>query len=662
MALVLVGCGQDGPLPSSTDRGIETSVPDRRGEAEFLWNQSLTSTPTTLPPVPTAQIAVPLEDLSVAGSDTIHWYDWDPASFALAQAKNKPILLDLTAVWCHWCHVMDETTYSDPAVIRLVNSLYVPIRVDTDQRPDVQARYLLGGWPTTAFLTPEGDILTGGTYIPSEELIPMLEGVSKYYAANEADIAARVAELRQELATGRPQRAAIPLGAMQAALDRLETDYDRTYGGFSQPSKFPFPAGIELIFRHDYTAADSVWRERALHTLAGMQNLVDPVWGGVYRYSVSADWQTPHYEKLLSGNAEALLSYLEAYQVTGETDYRTTAEAILEYVERFLWDPKGGFYGSQDADLVHSGGHEIMMAGEDYFPLAEEERLALGVPYVDPSLYTNWNGQMIAAMLEAVALLEEPRYREMALQALDRLWELGRGPDGGMRHSVRLDPAGNPVSHPPATLSDQVHFGLALLVAYSVTGQRAYLARAQALADYVLAELRDPESGGLYDLPADPAAPGTLGIRGTPCPDNVVAARFFTRLYWMTAQGTYRDAAEGALKLCAYHLHGSPDYALAADDWRIYPLTLAVVGTPGEGQTNALLAAANRHYAPGKVVIPLDPTQGLPTLGEFTYPPEPAAIYACRERLCSLPATDPSELPDRVEWLMAAEAGQGEKP
>ena len=153
--------------------------------------------------VTTATVPAPVATATTP-DEGIHWYAWEPATFTLAQAENKPILLDLTAVWCHWCHVMDKTTYSDPTVISLVNALYIPIRVDTDQRPDVQARYLLGGWPTTAFLTPQGDILTGYTYVPPEELIPLLRQISDYYAANEADIAARVAELRQQQAARTP--------------------------------------------------------------------------------------------------------------------------------------------------------------------------------------------------------------------------------------------------------------------------------------------------------------------------------------------------------------------------------------------------------------------------------------------------------------------------
>jgi len=220
-----------------------------------------------------------------------------------------------------------------------------------------------------------------------------------------------------------------------------------------------------------------------------------------------------------------------------------------------------------------------------------------------------------------------------------------------------LPDQGSTAASPPITLSDQVQFGLALLAAYSASGQREYLSRAKDLASYTLAELGDPESGGFYDLPADPTAPGSLGVRETSCSDNVVAARFFTRLYRMTVGTTYRDAAESALRLCASHLAGSPEYALAAEEWLGYPLTLAVVGTPGAGETDALLAAANRFYAPGKVVIPLDPARSPPALGDFAYPSEPAAIYACRDRLCSLPATDPAELADRVQWLITASEG-----
>jgi hypothetical protein len=384
-----------------------------------------------------------------------------------------------------------------------------------------------------------------------------------------------------------------------------------------------------------------------------MQNLEDPVWGGLYRYSVTPDWQTPHYEKVLSDNAKALQEYLEAYQVTGDSSYRSTAMGIMDYVERFLWDPDGGFYGSQDADIIQADDHQILMAGEEYFQLSEEERLAVGIPYVDHTFYTGWNGQMIVAALEAAAVLEEPHYQDMALLALDRLWTQGRGPQGQMWHSLEADASGNLVGQAPVTLDDQADFGLALLAAYSATGQREYLARAEELADYILAELHDPESGGFYDLPANPDAPGTLNIQVTQCTGNIATARLFIRLYRMTIETEYRDAAEGALLLCGGEMTENPAYALAADEFLIYPLTLVVVGSPGEESTDALLSTANRYYTPGKVVIPLDPSLGPPVLGDFTYPSDRTAIYACIDRRCSLPVTEPVDLGAQVDLLMS---------
>jgi uncharacterized protein YyaL (SSP411 family) len=189
-----------------------------------------------------------------------------------------------------------------------------------------------------------------------------------------------------------------------------------------------------------------------------------------------------------------------------------------------------------------------------------------------------------------------------------------------------------------------------LLAAYSSTGQRDHLTWAEELAAYALAELQAPQ-GGFYDLPYNPDASGTLAFRETLCEYNVVAARFFTRLYRITQRDDYRQAAEGALKLCGSVMAADSDYALAADDLLRYPLTLAVVGSPGREDTDALLAAANRFYRPGKVVVPLDPALGTPALGEFSYPSDRVAIYACLDRRCSLPIQDPTDLAEQVHWL-----------
>ena len=580
-----------------------------------------------------------------AVAEGIHWRAWEPATFALAQAQDKLILLDLTAVWCHWCHVMDTTTYADPTVIELVNASYVAIRVDTDQRPDVTARYIAGGWPTTAILSSTGETVVAYTYVPPEALISLLQEASALWAQNRELITANAAELRRQQTVNQPEPAAgVPTDTVKYALARLAGNYDDVNGGFGRQPKFLAPGAIELMLRTNRVARDPVWQERVTRTLAGAGRLVDPVWGGVYRYSVTADWQTPHYEKMLDGNAEALRTYLEAYQATGNVAYRKTAEAILRYVARFLSDPAGGFYGSQDADLYRRDSSQILMAGEEYFTLAEKERAAAGMPHVDQTIYANWNGQMITALLQAAAALDQPRYRDMALKTLDRLWSEGRGAQGQMQHSLGAG---------AGALNDQTRVGLAFLAAYSATGRHDYLAHAEELGQYVLGALRDPATGAFYDVPADPAAVGKLADRQTPCLDNVVAARFFTRLYRHTDQPTYRAAAESALRLCATTLGDNADYALAADDLLTYPLTLVVVGTPGQPKVDALLATAVRFYWPGKVVTPLDPALGAPTLGELSYPPDRIAIYACSAGRCSAPVESPKDLAGQVAWLFS---------
>ena len=600
-----------------------------------------TPKPATVTPIATATLP----------AEGIHWREWEPETFALAQAQDKLILLDLNAVWCHWCHVMDATTYSDPVVSALINSAYIPVRVDTDQRPDVQARYLVSGWPTTAFLTPQGDILTAYSYVAPDEMRSLLQQVNVEYATHKDDIAARLAETHERQATSRPAPiTGVPTKTIEFALARLAGTYNAANGGFGREPKFPQAGAISLILRYNTTAQGAEWHDRVIRTLDGTQHLVDPVWGGLYRYSVTADWQTPHYEKMLSSNAQGLQSYLEAYQATGKTSYRSTAESILRYVEHFLSDPSGGFYGSQDADLVEPGTRKILMEGEKYFALSDKERLALGVPHTDQNLYVNWNGEMIVAMLQAAAVLEQPRYQKTALAALDRLWTQGRGPGGQMWHSLRPDGS---IASPRSTLADQTQFGLALLAAYSATGQRRYLSQAEELAGYALNSLRDTGSGGFFDLPADPTATGALAMRDTPCPDNVIAARFFIRLFRHTDKVAYRDAAEGALKLCGVQMGDNADYALAADDVLTYPLTLVVVGTPAYKTTDALLSTANRFYRPGKVVTSLDPALGPAKLGELTYPTDRIAIYACAGRRCSSPVQDPKDLANQVTLLFS---------
>jgi uncharacterized protein len=238
----------------------------------------------------------------------------------------------------------------------------------------------------------------------------------------------------------------------------------------------------------------------------------------------------------------------------------------------------------------------------------------------------------------------------MALEALDTLWLAGRGTDGQMMHSLSKEDD-RYVLGPISTLSDQIHIGLAAVAAHSTTGQRSHLEKAQVLAEYITSQLADPEAGGFFDVPANPNAPGILSIQQVDCAENVIAARFFTQLFRLTDDEGYREFAESALKRCGNELRSDAGYALAAEDLLEDGLRLAVVGPQNEPTTRSLREAANRFYAPGKVVVPIDPSEGEPKLGDFVYPANRIAIYACAGQRCSLPISEESGLKDSVAAL-----------
>lgn len=252
----------------------------------------------------------------------VEWREWGAEAFKEAQEQDKLILLDIGAVWCHWCHVMDETTYSDPQVIRLLNERFIPLRVDNDERPDVNRRYNMGGWPTTAVLTPTGEALTGATYMPANEMTQMLVQLSEAYKqAKEAILSkAREVDVRREaMLTNR--------GAAHGELSddivtnvrkALKEGFDTLYGGFGDAPKFPAWEALELALATYHETGDEDYRALVTITLKRvlMGEMYDPVEGGFFRYATQRDWTVPHYEKMLEDNARWLNLLMHAYQVT----------------------------------------------------------------------------------------------------------------------------------------------------------------------------------------------------------------------------------------------------------------------------------------------------------------------------------------------------------
>lgn len=588
-------------------------------------------------------------------SSEIHWEEWGDHAFDRARDEDKLVLLNIGAPWCHWCHVLDRSSYSDPEVIEVINARYVPVRVEADRRPDIQDRYLMGGWPTIAVLTPDGRILTGSTYMPPERMLRMLRQVDQLYHDDKTAVTLRVARLSEQAEDdryrgGAPTRKLDP-STVVSIVNAMRRDFDSINGGFGTEPKFPFPDAVRLSFLQYRRTGDEFMLEMALGTLDGMASLIDPVWGGMYRYSVDAQWKHPHYEKMLAVQAGALDNYLEAYQVTADDRYGARAADIDRYIRQFLSDRElGGFYGSQDADV---GSHEPeadLVTGERYFPKSEDERLQIGMPYTDKTVYTAWNGMMCSAYLRLCAAMDDMDAGNFAFKTIDRLLAENLR-DGLVYHYNDGEP------RLPGLLADQSLLAQALLDACQTSGRRSYLEHAEQIARVMLDEIQDKEQGGFYYQRPDPEAIGELSQRNKPFEENVAAAKTLVQLHYMTGKEPYREAAGRALEAVSYSqmlesIMGAC-YGLALDLYLEPPVHIVVVGDRAHTETAKMLKAGLHAYEPRKLVQVLDPGEDELTIGDLMYAAhgEPAA-YVCVRNVCMNPVTGSEALTTTLEDVL----------
>ena len=308
--------------------------------------------------------------LRSAAHQPIDWHEWGTEAFARAKEENKPILLDIGAVWCHWCHVIDRESYENPEIAGMINKFYVAVKVDRDERPDVDARYQSaisaisgqGGWPLTAFLTPEGKPFFGGTYFPPEDAMGrpgfkrILLGVAESFKTRRKEVDTSAQALEDAVAKAevfKTARGEFDAAIVDSVIESALSMFDDQHGGFGQAPKFPHASATDLLLeRYQSTGAKSLLHV-AERTLTGMAHggVYDQIAGGFHRYSVDERWCVPHFEKMTYDNSELLKNYLHGYQVTGNPLFRETAEGIITWVNEVLSDQaRGGFYGSQDAD------------------------------------------------------------------------------------------------------------------------------------------------------------------------------------------------------------------------------------------------------------------------------------------------------------------------
>lgn len=559
----------------------------------------------------------------------IGWLEWGTDAFERARSEDKPILLAISAVWCHWCHVMDETSYSDDGVISAIAENYVPVRVDNDRRPDINARYNQGGWPTTAFLTPDGALLAGATYLPPDQLLQALEQIANFYQTNRAQIEQRAAEIRSTPRTYTPAVAEeLREEIIREVIAYAERAYDEEYAGFGDAPKFPMIDVLEFLLQEHGVSGDQRAYDMVAKSLLAMSSagMYDHVEGGFFRYSTTRDWSVPHFEKMTEDLAGFIRLLATLVRTTRNDRFRQTLISTVGYVRRVLLDPHTHFFaGSQDAD-------------ETYYALPLDEREAMQAPYVDHTSYSNWTAAMGAALVMAGDALEDDRIVAEGEAALDALHERMLDGDKLLYHYIEAAPDARPQVR--GLLTDQAAYLRALLDAHEYGGAPRFLERASELIAPLRAYFAAPD-GGFYDHAALEETLGNLPMRERPLPDNAVLADCFLRLHAIESNDEYRIIAQDALRVYAQTytragLFAAP-FARALRRYLSPARYVNIIGAPED--TAVLREAARALPDPLLVVRTTEQHDGR------------AAAYLCRGTVCAAPAYNSAELREAFESL-----------
>jgi len=645
----------------------------------------------------------------------VDWRPWGEEAFAEARRRDVPVLLSVGYAACHWCHVMAHESFEDPATAALTNELFVCVKVDREERPDVDAVYMeatqsltgAGGWPMTCFLTPDGAPFYCGTYFPRPQFQRLLRAVSEAWRERRAEVLSAGQRIVEALAAPRGTGPARPLDAevLDGAVAALAADFDPEHGGFGGAPKFPPSLVLEFLLRpRARTGVTEALRMVALSCEAMARGgMYDQLGGGFARYSVDAGWVVPHFEKMLYDNALLLRVYLHLWRETAAPLTRRVATETAEFLLRDLRTPQGGFASALDADTdgvegltyvwtpdelrevlgeedgswaagllsvtgagTFEHGRSTLRLLQDPAP-AEADRWAAArsgllaaradrpQPARDDKVVAAWNGLAIAALAEAGALLAEPSYTAAAVAAADLLLDLHLV-DGRLRRTSRDGRVGANAG----VLEDHADLAEGLLALHQATGDGRWLAAAGGLLDVVLARFPD-RNGGFFDTaddaevlvrrPWDPTDGPTPG--GPPA-----AAGALLGYAALTGATAYREAADGALASLtpiAARFPRAAGWACAvAEAADAGPLQVAVVG---EGErADALARTARFGTSPGAVVAAGPPdAPGVPLLaGRPLVGGDPAA-YVCRGFVCDAPSTDPATVAAAVRVTVPAD-------
>jgi len=564
-------------------------------------------------------------------SESIAWRSWGRGVFEEAAQADRPVLLHLTAGWCLFCRQMEATTFADRTRAAFINAELVPVRVDVDRMPHVQERYIAGGWPTNAFLTPTGEVLWAGTYVEPQEFDDIANGVLTAWKDRRADLRVEIDRRHKALEAARSRQPSMAIVRREAADDVVSGArhaFDARNGGFGQAPKFPYPDAIDLLLTEARVTHDEAFLEMADRTLDGILagELWDEADGGFFRYALQADWTEPRHEKLLEPNATLLHAFALGAAMRGRAHWRARAEATVEWVERALRREDGLWAAA-------------LAAGEEYWDLDAAGRKPRPAPAPDPTLYTAANAYWIRLLAEAGARLGHADWVQRAADALPPLLERMAAPGDLLFHYQPPD------ERPALTglLVDSLEAARACVTLAQVSGEADWLNRAARLAGGMEQALW-AEAGGFYDHVPSAEDVAALLYRDRPFEGNSDAARLLLDLYQATGERRYRALAERILATLSplagrYEIAGSA-FALGVEEFFHDPLTFVLVGAPAD--TAALRAAAFAVPAADPRVWTL-PQGGRQGGRMFPATPAPVA-YVTGPHGTSLPITDPAAL------------------
>jgi uncharacterized protein YyaL (SSP411 family) len=605
----------------------------------------------------------------------VDWYPWGDEALARARAEDRPILLSIGYAACHWCHVMEHESFEEEATARLMNELFVNVKVDREERPDLDAVYMdavvamtgQGGWPMTVFLTPGGEPFYGGTYFPpaARHGLPsfreVLQAVAQAYRERREDVGRSARQLVEAVRqSGELQPSAEPLteSLLGDAERALRAQFDERWAGWGGAPKFPQASIVEFLLRRGET--DTTTRTLDAMARGGMYDLVG---GGFHRYSVDERWLVPHFEKMLYDNALLASAYLHGWLVTGNERYRAVVEETLDYVLRELRLDHGGLASAQDADTDGVEGLTFTWTAAEGVPgeLLEpfehgrsiirgeldgelrrrlfEERETRPKPLRDDKAIASWNGLALAALAEAGRRLDRADWVEAAAGIAEFVAESLTDEDGRLHRSYRDGRTSG-----PGYLDDYANVAFGLLELHVATGELRWLEEANRLARLAVDLFEDGERGGFFLSAGEELVARTKDLQDHPTPSgNSMLAYVLLRLARLYGDEELEQRAVGVFRLILPALARAPvafAWALSALElWFSPPRELAIAGPPD----SEVARAALRPWEPNTVVA-VGPASSVPLLAGKDLVDGQPAVYVCERFACRAPVTDPAQL------------------